>query len=176
MRGIAFLYPDGSLGTVAPIDWRAVEDDDGVWVQVLHPGRTRLTVEHYGPPAGIAYVEDGKPCALVPMDVRINLVPGDTCEITWGPMTAEQAKAMHIAYMREGVRRGWWQDVDEASGHPIRVFKRSDFHDTALLAHAMHRLSPLKWPSVKEAKRAGGDKPLVPGTYRWGTYMMRVEG
>ena len=74
----------------------------------------------------------------------------------------------------EGVRNGWWEDVDEDAMLPIKVFKRSDFHEHATWAHVFtHGVK--KFPSVKEAKRAGLGVPLEPGTKRIGTYIVRVD-
>ena len=73
----------------------------------------------------------------------------------------------------DGVENGWWQDVDEAALAPILVRKVSDFHETALMAHAVVELGAA--PSVKQAKRNGWGGPLKPGTIRIGTRIMRIE-
>jgi len=82
-------------------------------------------------------------------------------------------KRNNLAGLHRGVAAGWWEDVCEKAMLPIRVFRRSDFHETALIAHAFVRLG--RYASVKEAKRAGWAAPLEAGTYRSGTWMMRIE-
>ena len=79
----------------------------------------------------------------------------------------------HLNFLRMGVARGWWEDVDEAACLPVRVWKMHDFHETALMAHAWVRLGI--FDSVKAAKREGHAVPLKPGTYRKGTRIMRIE-
>ena len=80
-------------------------------------------------------------------------------------------RAQNQAALRAGVENGWWQDVID--GEPALVRKRSDFHDTALMAHAVAEMGAA--PSVKQAKRNGWNKPLVAGTIRIGTRIMRIE-
>lgn len=69
----------------------------------------------------------------------------------------------------EGVRQGWWEDVDEEALLPVRVFQRCDFHEYATWAHVWFRVG--KFKSMKEAKRAGWNIPLSPGTKR----IVRIE-
>ena len=79
----------------------------------------------------------------------------------------------NVQFLEAGVLSGWWEDYDAATGNPVRVFKMSDFHDTALMAHAYYRLGC--FDSIKQAKRAGHVQPLTPGEIRIGTRQARIE-
>jgi hypothetical protein len=83
-------------------------------------------------------------------------------------------RAMNLAFLRGGIARGWWEDVDEGAMVPVRVARMSDFHEHATVAHLWIRFTR-RFPSMKEAKRAGLGVPLTPGTYRHGTWILRVE-
>jgi len=72
-----------------------------------------------------------------------------------------------------GVANGWWESVDADAKLPVRVFNRSDFHETATWAHVWHRVG--KFGSVKEAKRAGFGNKLDCGTQRLGTWIVHVR-
>jgi hypothetical protein len=84
--------------------------------------------------------------------------------------TLDQNK--EVSFLRRGVSLGWWEDVDEEALLPIRVFRQSDFHSTALWAHAWVKIG--KFSTVKEAKRAGWNRPLSCGQHRLGTYILRI--
>jgi len=89
------------------------------------------------------------------------------------PQERHAARQAHSDFLKMGVRMGWWEDYDTDAGLPVRVIKISEMHDTALMAHAWVKLN--KFRSVKEAKRAGWGKPATPGTYRIGTWILRIE-
>ena len=92
-------------------------------------------------------------------------------------MTSASLEDVHAHALRclwFGVKQGWWEDVDEDLMLPIRVVFMEDFHEHATMAHAWMRTTK-KYASMKEAKRAGWGKPLTPGLYRTGTYVLRVE-
>lgn len=76
--------------------------------------------------------------------------------------------------LHAGVRQGWWQDVDEEALLPIRVFRRDAFHDHATWGHVWMSLG--RFPSMKEAKRAGWGGRLTCETKRLGTFIVRIEG
>lgn len=77
-----------------------------------------------------------------------------------------------VSGLWDGVRNGWWQDVDEAAMLPVRVFRRDEFHEHATWAHVWMRLG--RFVSMKEAKRAGQNVPLARGERRLGTWIARV--
>lgn len=79
----------------------------------------------------------------------------------------------NLDFLRQGVAWGWWEDVDEDAELPVRVFPRDAFGEYATWAHVWMKMK--RFPSMKEAKRAGWGIPLTCETKRIGTYIVRVE-
>lgn len=85
----------------------------------------------------------------------------------------DDLRARNLRSLQDGVAAGWWQDVDADAQAPVLVRRRSDFHDTALMAHAVVEMGAAS--SVKQAKRNGWNRPLEAGAIRIGTRIMRIE-
>jgi hypothetical protein len=78
----------------------------------------------------------------------------------------DQIKAKNMAFLHLGVENGWWDGVDERRGMPIPfpiIINLFNKPAGFLMAHAVHEAG--LFSSISEARKAGWNKPAIPGEF-----------
>lgn len=78
----------------------------------------------------------------------------------------ERVKKQNNRFLHHGVEMGWWEGIDEKRGMPIPFPKIINlFGKTSgyTMAHALHEAG--FFTSISEARKAGWNKPAIPGEY-----------
>jgi hypothetical protein len=67
-----------------------------------------------------------------------------------------------------------WHEVDSQAHVALRTVDLKEFPPTARMAHVWALVAPDAFPSVKQAKKAGWDFPILTGTWKAGNHYVRI--